>query len=111
MNKIPTSISKRVLWRYVNVKIKRIVHHYHVFSIISILFEEILKDLVSGKNIEIFNFGIFSLKENKPRLHYDISKKTFVVSKGRKVMRLALSPKVKKIICKHVDLDKTFKDD
>ncbi len=108
---IPTSISKRILWRYVNVKIKRIVHHYHVFSIITILFEEIIKDLVSGKSIEIFNLGVFSLKKNKPRLHYDISKKTFAVSDGRKVMRLSLSPKLKKIICKHVDLDKTFKDD
>ncbi|CAB4197023.1 Histone-like DNA-binding protein [uncultured Caudovirales phage] len=111
MNKIPTSISKRVLWRYVNIKIKRIIHHYHVFSVITILFEEMLKDLISGKNINIFNLGIFSLKQNKPRLHYDISKKTFAVSNGRKVMRLALSPQVKKIICKHVDLDRTFKDD
>jgi hypothetical protein len=45
------SISKRNLWHYVNVKIKRIIHHYHVLSVISILFDEMCSDLIKGINI------------------------------------------------------------
>lgn len=61
------NISKRCLWRLINKKIKRLIHNYHVFSIISILFEEIIKDLIDGKSIKIHNFGILELVKTKPK--------------------------------------------
>lgn len=111
-NEVPAdSIDKRVLWRYVNKKIKRTIHHYHVFSVISILFDEILADLKQGKQIRIANFGILELKETKPRRHFDFKKQKIVMSRSYKILRFSLSEKIKKKLAKYLDLDATFKDD
>lgn len=110
MSEVPNSISKRYLWRYVNQKINRIVHHYQVFSIITILFEEILLDLKSGKNIKIDNFGTLSLQEMKPRRHFDIVRNEVRLSDGHQILRFFLAKSFKKKLCQELDLDRTFQD-
>lgn len=105
------SINKRILWRYVNRKLKRLVHHYHVFSIITILFDEMLKDLVRGKSIKIFNFGKLTLKQMKPRKYFDVRFQKVMQSKGHKILRFNLAPAFRKKLVDHLDLDKTLKDD
>lgn len=110
MVNIPDSVSKRNLWRYVNRKVRRFVHHYHVFSVITILFEEMLRDLKLGKEIKIFNLGTLSLQETKPRLYHDVNKRQVVLSSKHKILRFALAPKIRKKLCEHLDLDITFKD-
>jgi nucleoid DNA-binding protein len=110
MQNVPTSISKRFLWHYVNKKINRIVHHAHVLSIISILFEELLADLKAGKIIKIHNFGILTLKKMKPKTYFNVKERKFMQSGGGKVLKFTLSPKIKKKLCQHLDIDKTFKD-
>ena len=102
------SIDKRVLWRYVNLKINRTIHHYHVFSVISILFDEILEDLKSGKKIKIHNFGVFELKKSLPRKHFNLIKKEVVLSRGYKIIKIFLNKEIKKKLCKLLDLDATF---
>jgi nucleoid DNA-binding protein len=106
-----SSINKRSLWRYVNKKIKRIIHHYHVLSIITILFDEILKDLISGKDIKIFNFGNLSLKKMKPRKYHDINQKRTLLSKEHRILRFTLSPIIRKKLCKNIDINKTFREE
>ena len=108
---IPSNVSKRDLWKYVNLKIKRLIHHYHVFSVITILFEEMLNDLKQGKDIKIFNLGILSLKETKPRLYHDVTKKQLILSNKHKILKFLLAPKIRKKICEHLDIDMTFKGD
>jgi nucleoid DNA-binding protein len=110
-NEIPTNVSKRIFWRYVNQKIKRTIHHYHVFSVITILFEEMLKDLKDGKDVNIFNFGLLSLKETKPRLYHDVNKREVVLSGKHKILKFKFATKIKKKLCGYLDIDKTFKDD
>jgi nucleoid DNA-binding protein len=111
-NEIPAeSIDKRVLWRYVNKKINRVIHHYHVFSVINILFDEIVEDLKQGNQIRIANFGVLELKETKPRKHFDFKKQKIVLSRSYKILRFSLSEKIKKKLTKYLDLDATFKDD
>lgn len=107
---IPNSISKRYLWRYVNQKINRTIHHYQVFSVITILFEEILTDLKNGKEIKIDNFGVISLEEMKPRKHFDIVRNEIRLSKGYQILRFFLAKSFKKKLCQELDLDKTFQD-
>jgi len=104
------SIDKRVLWHYVNLKIRRVIHHYHVLSVITILFEEMLVDLKAGKPIEIFNFGILSLKKMKPRRYHNVSSRQFVHTDGHYVLRFSLASKIRKKLCQHLDIDKTLKD-
>lgn len=110
-NDIPVNISKRIFWRYVNLKIKRVIHHYHVFSVISILFEEMLKDLKQGKEIKIFNLGSLVLKDTKPRLYHDVTKKQVVLSEKHKILKFKLARKLKKRLTGNLDIDRTFKGD
>jgi len=110
-NDIPLNVTKRGFWRYVNIKIKRTIHHYHVFAVISILFEEILKDLKQGKEIKIFNLGSLLLQKTKPRLYHDVIKKQVVLSESRKILKFRLARKLKKRLTRNLDIDKTFKDD
>lgn len=108
-NDWPTSISKRVLWRYINQKIKHVINHYHVLGIMSILFDEILKDLKSGKTIKIFNFGSLSLEETKPRRYFDVRYQQVMQSDGHKILRFVLASKLNKKLRKHLDLDRTLR--
>lgn len=104
------SISKRDLWHYVNRKIKRLIHHYHVFSVISILFEEMIRDLKDGKEIKITNLGTLVLKDTPPRKYHDVRFRRMMESPGHRVMRLFLAKTIRKKLCDSLDLDKKMKD-
>jgi nucleoid DNA-binding protein len=109
MTTLPDSISKRTLWRYVNQKIKRSIHHYHVFSVITILFEEMLEDLKNGKKIKIFHFGKLSLKNTQPRHYFDFRFQKVVKSeRGYRIMRFILSKEIRKRLRFLIDMQKTF---
>jgi|SRR6185369_13622413 nucleoid DNA-binding protein len=105
------SISKRKLWHYINRKIHRLVHHYHVLGIITILFDEIIKDLKQGRAIKIFNFGTLSLKQMKPRRYFDVRHQKVMLSPGRKILRFTLATALRKKLVNNLDVDKTLKDD
>lgn len=105
------SISKRELWRYVNRKIKRLIHHYHVFSVITILFEEMIKDLQDGKKIKIANFGTLLLKDTPPRRYHDVRFHKVMQSPGYRIIRLFLAKPIRKKLCDSLDLDKKLGDD
>lgn len=97
------SINKRDFWRFVNRKLNRRFNHSHVFSVISILFEEMIKDLKEEKPIKIFNFGVLSLKKTKPRRYFDVNHQKVMLSKGHRILRFTLSPIIKKKLCKQLD--------
>jgi len=105
------SVSKRDLWHYVNRKIKRLIHHYHVFSVISILFEEMVRDLKAGKEIKIVNLGTLVLKDTPPRKYHDVRFQQVMESPGHRVMRLFLAKPIRKKLCESLDLDKKVKGD
>lgn len=105
------SINKRILWRHINKKIHRSIHHFHVFSILSILLDEMVKDLKQGKIVKIHNFGSFVLKELKPRRYFDVKQKQVMLSRGYKILRFILPTPIRKKLIAHLDLDKTLKGD
>jgi len=105
------SESKRDLWHFVNRKIKRLIHHYHVFSVISILFEEMVRDLKAGKEIKIVNLGTLMLKDTPPRKYHDVRFNQVMESPGHRVMRLFLAKPIRKKLCDSLDLDKKAKGD
>lgn len=96
---------RKELWVYVNRKIKRLIHHYHVFAVISVLFEEMLKDLVDGKEIKIINFGTFVLKQMPPKKYHDVRFNKIMETKGYKILRFFLAKPIGKKLCAAVDLD------
>lgn len=105
------NVTKRGLWRYVNRKINRLIHHAHVLSVITILFEEMILDLKSGKEINIHNFGKLSLQETKPRYYHDVRYNQVMQSESHRILRFKLAPPIRKKLRALLDIDKTFKDD
>lgn len=108
---LPDSINRRIFWRYINQKINRFVHHYHVASLIEIVFEEMLRDLKRGKSIRIFNFGTLSLNKTKPRKYYNVIHQKVMLSKGYRILRFTMAPQIRKKLCDYVDIDKTPRND
>lgn len=106
---LDNSISKRKLWHFVNKKIKRAIHHYHVFSVITILFDEIIKDLKSNIDVKIHNFGTLTLKTLGPRKYFDVNHQQVMESKGYKILRFILTNSIRKKIVGR--LDRAVKDD
>jgi nucleoid DNA-binding protein len=111
MNLGNPSVSKRDLWRYVNRKIKRLVHRYHVFAIISILFEEMIKDLRQGKSIRVANLGTITLQPTPPRWYHHVRLRQMVFSSGHRIMRFSLAKPIHKKLVAFLDLDKSLKDE
>ena len=105
------SINKRLLWKYVNRKIKHTIHRYHVFGVMNILFDELLKDLKNGKEIEIFNFGSLKLKDSKARLYHDVTRRQVLMSKKHRILKFSLASAIRKKLCKHLKLDTVSKGD
>jgi nucleoid DNA-binding protein len=104
----PTSISKKIFWQYINRRVK--THYKHVFSIVSILFDELKKDLIKGEEINIFNFGTLQLVITKPRVYHHVRLMCNMKSKGGKVLRFVLYPEIRDKLCGLIDIDKTFVD-
>ena len=94
-----TNISKKELWRSVNLEIKRKVNAYQVFSVISALFDEILEDLKNGKEIKIFNFGTLYMYKTKPRKYFHLVHRKVMESTGKKMIKFELIRKVRKALC------------
>jgi len=105
-----SNVNKRALWRYVNKKIKRSIHHYHVFSVISILFQEITKDLLAGKSIKIDNFGTLFLEKLKPRKHHDFNDRKIKWSKGNHILKFKIDKSFRNKLFEYLDFKLTFKD-
>jgi nucleoid DNA-binding protein len=107
-NTDPNSIDKKKLWLYVNKKINRIIHHYHVIAVISILFEEMIKDLKDGKKIKIANFGTFELKNMPARKYHDLWKKKTMLGKPTRLIKFTLFKKIIKKIREHIDIESSI---
>lgn len=105
------SVDRRFLTQYVSQKLNRVILFSHIQSIISILLEEIMKDLLDGKEIEIGNFGIFLIKKTLPRRHFNYMTGQCEIAVGRKIIRFKLNKKLRRILANNLDIEKTFKDD
>jgi len=108
MSNIPTSISKRVFWRYVNQKINRLVNYLHVASVMAILFEEMLIDLRGGKKINIYNLGILSLQKMPSRKYHNVKFRQVMYAEGKHILRFTLAPVFHKKLRSLLDVDKTL---
>jgi len=109
MKEVPgKSIDRRFLWQYVLKKINNSIHHAHVMSVINILLDEIVAELILNKKIKIINFGQFVLRKLNPRKHYNLYTKKYEMSKGNNILRFELNNKLRRFIIKNLDVAKTF---
>ncbi len=101
-------VDKRALWRLVNKRINRVVHHYHVFSVISFLIEEMINDLKCGKEIKIDNLGTIKLKKSRARYFKNLFTQEICYSNGKNYVKFMPSLKLKRKLLEYIDFEKTF---
>ena len=80
----------------ISAKINKIIHHYNVFGIMLILFDEILKDLKDGKDLNINNFGCLKLITIKSKKIFDINSQKLTYCKVHKTLKFYLTKKIRK---------------
>lgn len=90
--------NKQKLWWFITRRINHSVHRLHVISIINILIEELVKELRIGNEIKLPNFGIFKIKELKPKKIRNIATKDIKFVKRTKALRFRLSRKISKYL-------------
>jgi nucleoid DNA-binding protein len=105
MKRIPI-VGKRDLEVYVHRKLKGAISKHHIRGVISILFDEMIKELRAGKMIKIAKFGKLILKKLPPRHYYDVRHQRVMTSPGHYIMRFFMAEPVRKQLCRFVDLDK-----
>ena len=103
------TLNRKILWKKVCKKINGSVNSKHVYAIISLLFDEMQKDLKDGKKIKINNLFTLSLKDGSSKKHYNYVLKKITESKTRKKILINISPKLRDKIIYYFDLDETKK--
>lgn len=106
IKKLPATIDKRRFWRYINPKLKGSINYNHVFSVIVILFDEMVKDLKEGKKIRITNFGTIYLQQNNPRKYFNVTTQRVMQAEGNKILKFAITPRIVQKIRSLLDMDK-----
>jgi nucleoid DNA-binding protein len=86
------SISRRKLAGFIHDKLQGRVFHSHIFAITSLLFEEMMNDLKSGKEIKITGLGTLSLKERAPKPFFDVNFREMRISKGTRNLVFSIDP-------------------
>jgi nucleoid DNA-binding protein len=104
------STDRVALYKYINRKIKRKINHHHVFSVLSILFDELINDLAQDKKIKVTNFGIIGIRRSKP-IRYRIKfRNKEIITRSKRKVYFKVAKNFKKKMIKFLDLDKMFKE-
>jgi nucleoid DNA-binding protein len=90
--------TKNKLWLLITKRINHSVHRLHVLSIISILIEEIIAELKSGKEVKISNFGTFRISKLKPKKIISVATKEVAFAKKTKALRFRLTRRLSKYL-------------
>lgn len=97
-SKNSSRIDKYKLFNLVFQKLN--IHRLHVFSVLNILIDELIKELRTGNSIKINNFGEFKLKSIKPKKIRNIATGQIKFIKTTKVLRFKLADKLVKLLGK-----------
>ncbi len=98
------TINKKNISLLITKKLNNNISYKNISDVISIFFEELFKELKTGKKIKIKNFCSFKLEKTKPRRYFNYWTKQFAISKGRPQFKIQLSYSLRKKISKHLDL-------
>lgn len=99
------NINKDKFWSLLTKETNRFVHSFHIMAVMSILIDEIRKDLVAGKDIKIANFGTFKLKQTNQRNFKSVVTNNIETSKRKNKLELKLMPKLARYIARKIDED------
>lgn len=100
------SKNKRGLWLLIVKELKHTIHNAHIYSVISILIGELVKELLIGNEIKIINFGTFYIKKIKPKRIKSVVSGNIMTTRETKALRFRLSSKLAKFLSK----ERQYKD-
>jgi nucleoid DNA-binding protein len=98
-------ISKYNFLKYVSKKSGYTIHKLHIFAIINILIDEMIKELKTGKPIKIEGFGTFHLNSLKPKKIRSVYSKKIKFAQKTKSLRFKLTKDLSKYL-----IEKSIKD-
>jgi len=101
----PISISKIKFLNDLVKKMRRLITRFEIMSIMNVFFEELMKDLESGREIKVHNFGSLWLKTNLPRAKYNPLKKAAVLCKSYRIYSFKIAKSIKKELLENWDID------
>ncbi len=104
--KILKSIDRRMLAKHIAKQIN--LDFKHVESVLSILIDEISKDIKNKGVIKIGNFGEIFMRFLGGRKRFNVATKEFSKSKDSSAIHFFIFKKMSKFIIKHLDLEKTY---
>lgn len=90
--------NQKSLWELILKRIDHDIHVHHVRSIMRILIDEISKELISGSEIKILNFGTLKIQELKPKKIRNIATKKITFTKRVKILRFKLTRRYAKYL-------------
>ena|SRR5208282_3864256 len=99
-------MTKKQLWLLIVKTLNHNVHNAHILSIINILIDELVKELMDGKDIRIVNFGTFYIKTIKPKQIKNISSGNITTTKETSAIRFRLSRTLARELEKDIEEDR-----
>jgi len=105
-----SKIDKRDFVTLIHKRINKSVSSKLITAVFDFLIAIIVKDLLTGKEIKIPNFGKFVLKDRKKSYTVKRYDGKLVQSKGKKRLKIFLSKRIKNFLVKNINLDKTFEN-
>lgn len=105
-----SKIRKRYLAQLVANKLDIEIDRRHIVSIITILFEEIMKDILTKGQFVITNFGKFLFGRSPSRKFFNFQTGKVEQSVGNNKLKFQLNEQLKRNILNQIDVERTFKD-
>lgn len=101
-------VTKTQLCAMVIKKIKGASHYSHVNAVMTLLFEEMFKDFIDGKEFKIVNFGKFKLEMPRKVRYLNYTSKTVSETLTRRFFTFKMNTYFKYYLNQSLDLQKTF---
>jgi nucleoid DNA-binding protein len=106
-NKHPLSITRLGLFEFVFKKISdKVKNRFDVESVINILLDEMQKDLLAEKAIDITNFGVIQMKKMPSNRKHNAYTRTWYITPGYSILRIVMWKRIKKMLTSALDISK-----
>lgn len=101
----PVKIGKMLFLKDLIAKMRRKALNNEIRSIMNVVLEELMKDLESGKEIKVHNYGTMQLITYMPSNHYSPLKKATVLCVPYRNYFFKIAQSIKKELLQNWDID------
>jgi len=91
-------MNKKIIVGLVSKKLNGLINSYHVFSVINIFIDELVRELKNNNKVVIHNFATFEMIDIKSKVIKRVSDGKSKITVPSRALRLRLARKIKKYI-------------